>query len=89
MSIKNHDLEMALFECKICNFCSNSKHNYNRHINSARHKKSEETGIKSLSKFYCDKCDIKCSDKIKWALHVSTAKHIKKEENEKKRRKKE
>jgi len=84
MSINSEDLGKPSFECKICNYNSKTRHNYDRHMVSARHKQSSEKGEKILSNYSCEKCNYICSDIHKWNIHISTQKHKKRENREKK-----
>lgn len=50
MSIILDDLEKNGFDCKICNFTCANRYNYNRHIDTAKHKKMLEKEQKRAKK---------------------------------------
>jgi len=69
------------FSCKTCNYATNDKSNYNRHLNSKAHVRSVNVDLKvdskvdskvnfdRPSKFQCPKCDITCSSASSLSRH--------------------
>jgi len=66
------------YECKKCNYISNSKYNYQKHLNTIKHNapKMLPTSRKNmLDIFHCKKCDYTTHNKQNYQKHIDTKKH--------------
>lgn len=66
------------FECKNCNYNTCNKYNYNKHLNTAKHKSTivlQESTTQQNKKYYCEICDYYASNKSNLNKHYSTIKH--------------
>ena len=58
------------FNCDSCNFETNFKSHYDRHMNTKNHKL-----IGYDEKYNCDSCNIFCDSKYNYDRHMNTKKH--------------
>jgi hypothetical protein len=71
-----------IFNCKICDFISSNRYNYDLHLSTRKHKIRTQSYIfeqkimpKNAEKFYCHPCDFLCSKKSNYDTHILTRKH--------------
>ena len=69
----------AKYYCELCDFKSRNKTMFERHIDTAKHKrrKAEQNGA---IKYCCKKCNYYSNDKTKFDRHLKTNKHKKNSE---------
>ena len=66
------------FTCSKCDFRCCVKRDYERHLNTAKHKMvttGDKLGPKNPFNFTCSDCDFRCSKKSQYERHLNTAKH--------------
>lgn len=64
--------------CEFCSIVCSRKNDWDRHIQTDKHKKNtklEDSAQFSQSEFRCDKCDYVCSKHSLWKKHCNTNKH--------------
>ena len=82
-SAKDNKNNAKNYHCENCDFKTSNKYNFNKHKNTAKHKKldmdsimdSEKVCIKNAKKFYCEKCHFETSNKYIFNKHKNTLKH--------------
>ena len=65
-----------LHVCKMCKFVGDTRRDYDRHINTVKHKRralSEE--ILSDNPYFCEECDFRCVYESKRIRHIASDKH--------------
>lgn len=67
------------YDCIFCNYKTNTKGNYKKHIESKKHK--ENVNEKELHLFSCEYCNYKTFIKCNYEKHQLTNKHIRNESN--------
>jgi hypothetical protein len=68
------DIKKTKFSCEICEYITDHKSKFDRHLLTAKHL----VGIKNLAKkgqYYCAICDIETDNKTNYEKHKMTAKH--------------
>ena len=63
---------MTEYTCIPCGFYGNKKYDYERHLLTQKHKKTE-----SIKEYKCNSCDIYLYNKSNYTKHLTTQKHIK------------
>lgn len=77
---------MSKFTCQTCDYSTDYKSNFNRHMKSARHlKKSGNAAVVQVKKvvkaaFTCDACNYSTTYKSNYTRHLKSARHLQKEE---------
>ena len=66
---------MTEYTCIPCGFYGNKKYDYERHLLTQKHKKTE-----SIKEYKCNSCDIYLYNKSNYTKHLTTQKHIKNSE---------
>ena len=66
---------MTEYTCIPCGFYGNKKYDYERHLLTQKHKKTE-----SIKEYRCNSCDIYLYNKSNYTKHLITQKHIKNSE---------
>jgi hypothetical protein len=85
-------VDMKTYFCDICDLQCKYPNQYNRHINSDKHKNlssikfddnlGAKRAKKGQSKYVCELCDFVCSKKYSWERHILTSKHLEVTESE-------
>src|SRR6185437_12840425 len=65
------------FECELCNIKYTTKYEYNRHLNSKKHKLKTDNPI---FKYNCGRCQYSTDDEETWEMHLSGVIHAMSEE---------
>jgi len=63
---------MSQFKCKVCNFKTNRKTNWERHLQTPKHISNINSG-----RYSCEKCNFITDNKTCFNRHLLTTKHIK------------
>ena len=64
------------FSCTTCNFMCSKSHDYDRHINTIKHKqRASIMYTTSENIFYCEACEFSCTKDSRRLRHLSTVKH--------------
>ena len=67
------------YGCEVCDVKCRDKHDLERHMLTAKHKRqisSDKISGKNKTDFFCEKCDYSCSKLSLWKKHVNTKKHL-------------
>ena len=67
------------YGCEVCDVKCRDKHDLERHMLTAKHKRqisSDKISGKNKTDFFCEKCDYSCSKLSLWKKHVGTKKHL-------------
>jgi len=88
MSIKSCRENLIKYSCIICNYNTFDKRDYNKHLNTRKHKNLTLSETFSMSvneivsdnyneknNYFCEKCNYSCSNKANYNKHLSTNKH--------------
>ena len=75
---KNTSENRQFFVCEKCDYKCNKKSDYDKHINTLKHKNAT-ISRKKIEKYECVICDVKCSYKCDYDRHINTLKHKKRE----------
>lgn len=67
--------EAMKYLCKICDYTTSRKCNYDKHCLAAKHKLNAENPEKEATKYFCKLCDYITSSKKDYNKHIMTAKH--------------
>jgi len=62
------------FICLLCNFSTNNKKDYNRHLLTNKHKINTENENKTY-KYICECCNYNTNNKYDYNKHLSSIKH--------------
>ena len=79
---QKNEKKRRTFYCTFCDCFSGSKSDYNKHILTAKHQKSEGSnkieynGERKREKFSCELCDYHASYQSDYTRHLLTAKHL-------------
>jgi hypothetical protein len=66
------------FECKKCNFQTNSKYTFDIHVETKKHKRDGlSKQLIPTYKFECKKCNFTTNSKYTFDIHIETKKHKK------------
>lgn len=63
---------MSQFKCKVCNFKTNRKTNWERHLQTPKHISNSNS-----ARYSCEKCNYYTVSKSDFDKHLLTTKHIK------------
>ena len=63
---------MSQFKCKVCDFKTNKKSNWERHLQTPKHISNINSG-----RYSCEKCNFITDNKTCFNRHLLTTKHIK------------
>jgi len=63
------------FVCNECDFRCCKRSDYERHLNTAKHKMVLVNTPKNAFKFICNECDFRCCKRSDYERHLNTAKH--------------
>ena len=63
---------MSQFKCKVCDFKTNKKSNWERHLQTRKHITNINSG-----RYSCEKCNFITHSKSDFDRHLLTTKHIK------------
>ena len=79
LNIINLSLDATSFCCEYCDYYTDKKYNWDRHILTSLHKNNKNTKLNkdNSSKYYCEHCDFETNEKFNWDRHISTTKHLK------------
>ena len=82
---KNEQKRVFSYICENCDFKSNNKSHYNKHLQTNKHKSYTElqngykmdtkTENKTSFSYICEKCDFKSNNKTHYESHLQTKKH--------------
>ena len=68
-----------MYNCEICDYHTERKPNYTRHMESAKHLKKVNGPVKKVlpitKKYYCELCNIYIKDKYDWTRHKNSDRH--------------
>ena len=74
------ELKCSNYECKICDFASSKKYQYDRHILTQKHiymSNNEKKPKKKTENIVCELCDFITFNKKDYNRHILTKKHLK------------
>ena len=63
------------YSCDFCDFVCFKKSNWERHINTSKHKKRAGDTEQKKDIYFCSICNVKCSYKSMYLRHLQTTKH--------------
>ena len=67
-------MDSKIFDCSKCNFTSNTKQSYDRHMLTQKHIKNHNPSVFILT-YSCNSCIFTCTNKKYYEQHLSTKKH--------------
>ena len=71
---------LAAFHCNVCDVICSKISDWNRHLSTAKHKKSDFSDVfptKNSRQHHCEKCNYTTLVKSDWNKHIITKKHLK------------
>ena len=84
MTIIIYQNKMAEFICEICNYSTEDKSNYAKHLKTPKHLQKELGEEKKAKEYKCAECNFTCFDSSNFSKHKKSLAHrIKIEEVEK------
>jgi len=82
ISNKNSGKNSGKFKCNICNYITDNKQHFSRHILTRKHQlaiNSNHNISTTIDNFECKKCEYITGDKSDYIKHMNTPKHINQE----------
>mgnify|MGYP001167975794 CR=1 FL=1 len=68
-------MDLNKYTCTLCNYTTNHKSHYDKHLQTKKHKKNENTN--QIDIFKCELCNVQYSKKYYFDRHLNSIKHIK------------